>query len=500
MDSHPRSPALAHGVSGVNRRLGILALVSALTVSITLDIRPAVAGKLPPGVEIRAFLNDTCIVSDEPYYLPPFEDEQIERSFDLPGIVIGKAAYALLNSIVKITASALENLSGQKDLHYVAAYDFDLYQVALDESPSYSLNDRLSCVTVVVAGFEPQGADCMHRYVPKQVQATNTADDDLDAKVVREDPSVENILRRANVCVDGESHSVYEGRLNFSEDGTAFKIESAGLWLNSLLSTNSRRADRSVIYMFDISEPGLDAKARTLLTASIPVGSIRAGTTIEDGNLVGESDWLQVPPMSRQSALAYERDTAIHQDVYAEIQSLERSVKHNSRLLEGLKSRLDDASENVRQTMQREMESLEYKVLHMESLLDARRAEYRDLPRQQRNYMPVTIGVGVIESRSEKRALATLASFLKEHRAKIAGAATDAIGFERSLDSQSSSGEPTKESILQLTRTSYFDARIAVEEAKVAGGENIAALEEQLSQAKGAYNEARENAGIPPID
>lgn len=500
MDSYSRSLALAHRVAEVNQRFRTLALVTALTMSAALDIRPAAAGNLPPGVEIRAFLNDTCIVSDEPYYLPPFEDGQVEKAFELPGIVIGKAAYALLNSIVKITASALENLSGQKDLHYVAAYDFDLYHVSFDESPSYLLNDRLSCVTVVAAGFEPMGADCMHRYIPKQVQATDTPDDDLGARVVREDPSVENILRRANVCVEGKSHSVYEGRLNFSEDGTAFKIESAGLWINSLLSTKSRRADRSVIYMFDISEPGLDAKAQTLLSAAVPIGSIRAGTTIEDGSLTAESDWLHVPQMSRQSALAYERDTAIHQDVYTEIQSLERSVKHNSRLMEGLKSRLDGASENVRQTMQREIDSLEYKVLHMESLLDARRAEYDELPRQERYYMPVTIGVGVIESRSEKRALATLSSFLEEHRTKIAGTAADAIGIERSLDSQGSSVGATQDSQLQRARTSYFDARVAVEEAKATGSEDLGNLEERLSQAKDAYNNARENAGIPTID
>ncbi|NCF23328.1 MAG: hypothetical protein GWP60_02215 [Gammaproteobacteria bacterium] len=484
----------------MNRHLGILVGATVLTVCVSLDIRPADAANLPPGVEIRAFLNDTCIVSDEPYYLPPFEDEQVEKGLELPGVIVGKAAFALLNGIIMITGSALENLSRQKDLHYVAAYDFDLYQVSLDESPSYSLNDSLSCVTVVVASFEPPDADCMHRYVPKQVRPADTSDNQLDSRVVREDRSLENILRRANVCVNSEPYSVYEGRLYFSEDRTAFQIQSAGLWVNSLLSTKKDRADRVVIYMFDISEPGLDAKARTILTAAVPVGSIRAGTTIEDNSLAPESDWLQVPPMSWQSAQAYERDTAVHQDVYAEIQSLERSIKRNIRVREGLNGRLNEASPNVRETMQRQIEETEFTILHMESLLDARRAEYNDLPRQERSYMPVTIGVGVIESRTEKRALATLAGFLKDHRVKIADAASNAIGFERSLDAEGGQGEPTQGSELERTRTLYFDARVAVEEARTAGSEDIAALEEQLSQARDAYNKARRNAGIPPID
>ena len=58
----------------------------------------------------------------------------------------------------------------------------------------------------------------------------------------------------------------------------------------------------------------------------------------------------------------------------------------------------------------------------------------------------------------------------------------------------------TQDSQLQRARTSYFDARVAVEEAKATGSEDLGNLEERLSQAKDAYNNARENAGIPTID
>jgi hypothetical protein len=486
----------------MTRRPSTLAVFGLLTVFVAGGFRPAVAGNLPAGVELRAFLNDTCIVSDEPYYRPPLNVDQVSKVFPISAVIVGKLFEALVKGMVKVTASGLDNAAQHKDLHYVAAYDFDLYRASLVDSPAYALNDRLDCITVVAAGFEPEGSDCAPSYIPKQIPPDMALDGDLATGVVREDQSVENILKRANVCVEGEAHSVYEGRFNFSEDNTAFRIETAGLWVNSLISTKSRKAKRSVIYTFDIAEPGLGTKPNTLLSAAVPIGAIKAGTVVEDGTRLGRSDWLQVPSMSRRASQAYERDTAVHNDVYAEIRSLERSVTRNRRLLEGLQSRFADASESVQVTMLREMDGLEYKLLHMESLLDARKAEYEDLPVLDRYYMPVTVGVGVIESRSEKRAFRTLAAFLDEHRAKIATmastAASNAAGYERSADLLGN--DTVDDATLEQARSSYFDAVVAAEEARATGNPNIAEIEQGLARARDIYNDARAGAGIPAIN
>jgi hypothetical protein len=266
------------------------------------------------------------------------------------------------------------------------------------------------------------------------------------------------------------------------------------------LSTKSRKAKRSVIYTFDISEPGQDANPQYLVSAAVPIGQVKPGTALETDTAAWRSDWLQVPPMSRRALTAYERDTAVHQDVYGEIQSLERSVKRNRHMLQGLESRIGDAtSEKVQEDMQREIENTEFKTLRMEALLDARKAEYEELPHLDRYYMPVTVGVGVIESRSERRATKTLAALLKNHSSKIAKAATDAIEFERSVDLLDDEAA-AEVSPLEQARSSYFDALVAAEEAREFGNPDLAAIEKQLSLAREAYNRARASAGIDPID
>ncbi len=484
--------------SRFNGRGPALATILAVTVFSTGLAEQAVASKLPKGTELRAYLNDECIVSDEPYYLPLAED-QVDKSFSITGIIVGKVAAALVSGLVRVTASGLEEMARQKDMHYVAAYDFNLYRATLFESPEHELTDRLSCITVVAARFEPPSSDCTHRYIPKTIPTNATARAELDATVTREDSSVENILRRANVCVNGVARSVYEGRFQYSEDQTALRLETAGLWVNKLLSTNSKSAKRSVIYTFDLSEPGTSARANTLVSAVVPIGQIKSGLEMDGDGQLARSEWLRVPSMSQQAANAYQRDTSVHQDVYAEIQSLDRSVKRNQRLLEGMERRLPEASENVQAGMRTEMDRIELKVLRLESLLDARRAEYAELPLLEREYMPVTIGVGIIESASEKRALRTLASFLESNSSAIGTAAANAINFERSVDllgEENANGQAA----LETARAAYYDAVISVEEERAAGDDEAIDAERRLAEARDNFNRLRAQAGIPAIE
>ena len=469
--------------------------LASVAIPALLLCHPAFAAKMPPGKELRGFLSDSCIASDEPYYLPPLEGDQVAKGFPLASPIVSKIALAMVDGIIKLAASGMSDAAGQKDLRYVEAYDIDLYQATLLDSPDYDLNERFGCVTVVAASFEPAGTDCTHRYIPKTVPPSVT-EDDMEASVVRDDPSIENILRRANVCVDGVAHSVFEARVSFSKDRTAFRMESAGLWVDSLLSTKSRRAKRSIIYTFDIAEPGTGSKPKTLAVASVPVGIVTAGLQVEDGTQMGRSDWIAVPPLSTNAANAYERDNALHKDLYAELQSLERSVVRNRRVFEGMKARVPNASEEAQRMLKQEMANLEYKLLHMESLLDARRLEYDELPKPDRYYMPVTIGIGLIESKSERRAFTTLAAFLEDHRVEIVDTA-ESVAFERSADLLDSD---SADQSLEQTRQEYFDALVAVEEARTEGEGDVGEAEDQLSKAKLAYNAARTKAGIAAID
>lgn len=112
-------------------------------------------------------------------------------------------------------------------------------------------------------------------------------------------------------------------------------------------------------------------------------------------------------------------------------EALQRTVTGHKRQLDSMRQRLGSASDSVKSAIQNELDSLELRILRSESMLDARRAEYGDLPRNAKNYMPVTLRFGVIESRSDKRALGTLSKYLKSNNARIMDAAASRVGIDR---------------------------------------------------------------------
>jgi hypothetical protein len=461
-------------------------------------VSPSSYGDLPRGVEIRAYINDSCIVSDEPFLFPSAVDDQFERSFSVAGFVVGKLAHTLLSGFVNATSSQLGAMSKPRDMYYVAAKDFNLYHTALYESPRYDLNRMLSCATVVAAAFEVENVDCTHLYEPKVLSALADTSDDLASRATREDTSTENILRRANICLRGPAHSIYEARFEKSDDRTAYRLESAGLWVNSLLSTKSKKAARGIVYTMDIAEPSKDSDMHVLSSAWVNLGEVKAGYASDEPAFSSRSEWLRVPAMSATVWKAYQIDTSVHQDVYGEIQALQRSITRNQRQLDGMRLRMANASDNIKGAIQDEMDGLELRILRSESLLDARRAEYQDLPLKEINYMPVTIRFGIIESRSEKRAMGTLAAFLDKNSSRIVSTTEDKMGIERSADIADIPGSGDQEP-LDHARTNYFDALVAYRESSYNDSHVTADVERSLALARDSYNSERSAAGITPI-
>ena len=461
-------------------------LILLLALATATGARAAV----PPGTEQRAYLNNSCIVSDEPYYLAVEDESQIARALSLSGLVVGKLVNAFVSGAVKVGAGGLDAISKHKDMHYLAANNVNLYNATLATSPGYVVNNQLACATVVVADFAEDNKSCVDEYVPRELPEDISVLDDFDERTKRDDETVENILRRANICVKNRARAVYEIRFSLSEDRTAYRLESAGIWVNGLLSTNSEKAKRSLIYTLDILQPASDTGSKVLSTAYINIGEVYPGLVSNGPENQRQSDWLQVPPMSRSAKSAYDRDTSVHSDVYAEIEALGRAVVRNRRMLDGINSRIETASENVQASLRSEADKVEFKMLQAESMLDAKKSEYADLPQAELHYMPVTIRLGIIESRSEKRALNALASVLKGNSSRIADSTTDRLGYSRSLEIPAMSP-------LDQSRTDYYDALVA---ASMTEDDNMASAQQDLQAARETYNAARADAGIPAIE
>ncbi len=456
----------------------------------TILFAPCSYGDLPRGTEIRAFMNEVCIVSDEPYLLQLTENDQLERSLGIGSIVVSKLAQAMASRLVRATSSQLGPFKKSNDMYYVAARDFNLYHAALYDSPNYGLNEKLACATVVAAEFEPENVDCTHLYEPKVLPASDIDPDDFASRAVREDGSVENVLRRANICLRGPAHSVYEVRVDLSDDQTAYRLQSAGLWVNSLLGTDRDNATRGMIYTVEIAEPAAQ-EMRVLSSAWVDVGEVNAGHVMDEPPASSRSDWLRIPPMSPAVERAYQVDTSIHQDVYAEIKALERSIVRDGRQLEGMRNRLASADGSLTDSIEFEIEVLELRILRNETLLDARRAEYLDLPQLERNYMPVSIRFGVIESRNQKRAKSTLAAHQETNRARITAAPTM---VERSSDM-----DDVAEAGLKQARVDYYDALVAYRESTYEDTPATADMERNLMDARDSFNTERAAVGIDPI-
>jgi hypothetical protein len=461
-------------------------------------IPPAQAADDP---EVRAFVNDSCIVADEPYLRPPPDpehpDDQSTRFFPLIGMVVGQLAEMLINHIVAASSAHVRADAARKDTRYAVTEEMNLYRVELQPEPTLHLNGRLGCMTVVAAKFLPGKPQCSADYIPKQLSRETMKLPESEWKSSRSDNSVENQLKRANICLDGNARAVYEARFEFSEDGTAYRLKSAGYQIESLLTTRDKSAQRTAFYTLEISQPGKSNERETLSTAWVNLGNVKAGA--HAGAATDSPPWLTVPALSVEARRAYDEKTRLHQQVAGEIAALQRALTRNQRVLAGMDARIAGATPDVAAGLAQERTRIAVQIQTQQAELEASSAEYQDLPQTPLEFMPVTIVVAVTESQSEKAALMTIAGLIDASGAQLASAGSTAASnlFARSLNMSDNpaSTDPTVE--LERARAKYFDALVALK----SGAADPPNQEAQgnLALTRGRYNDARRALGLEAI-
>jgi hypothetical protein len=284
------------------------------------------------GVEVRAYMNDTCVVADEPYFVPESaaNGDQQARALPLLGIVVGKLAELLINYGVGHASKRIEHASARKDTYYGVTREMNLFRADLDPTPVLRLNTRLGCMTIVSAKrFQADDAKCSTAYVPKTIARETLALPESQWRTTRSDDSVENQLRRANICVDAAANAVYEARFEFSEDGTAYRVKDAGYRINSLVTAPSKDAARSVFYTVEIAMPGQKHDQQDVLsTAWVNIGAVKSGTQRDapaanaaagDAPAGDAQAWLHVPALTTDARRAYEEQTRAYNELAGEI-------------------------------------------------------------------------------------------------------------------------------------------------------------------------------------
>lgn len=440
--------------------------------------------------EWRAFINGTCIVTDEPFLLPQNDDGATTRVAPLFGMLASKLASTLISG----AATGISSRAARKDTTFVAAEDFHLYVAELSESPETRINPQLGCISIVAGNFEPANVDCTAEYLPRELVVETVEKPSEEWQTTRTDESVENVLRRANICLSGPPAAVYEARIQYSDDNTAYRMSSAGYWINALNTTRKKNAQRSLLYTLEMIEPTETAGGRVLSTAWVNLGSVRASSRANNDIGATHSEWLRVPSISKDARRVYDDDTAVHQEVAGKVEALERSVLRDARLLAGIRVRAEKAEPDVRAALDKEMSKISVRLVTSEAMLDARQAEYDDLPLTSQAYMPITMRIGVTESRDERRTMQALASVLKANSASITKAASQLTTYERSFDLDPDAPD------LKTVRSDYYDAVVALNIGQANAADETDSLEHDLAAARDSYNQVRVAEGLAPIE
>jgi len=444
-------------------------------------------------VKSRAFINSSCIIADEPFLVPETADDTSARMAPLLGYIVSKLANVLITSAIDSMAGEIGKRGGRKDTEYVTANNVNLYVADLSGEPQVRLNPEFRCATIVAGEFQPSTYDCTDEYVPREVSADSLNLPPSEWSTTRKDNSIENILKRANVCVVGEVGSVFEARIILSDDRTAYRVDSVGYQINSLFSTKRKSAKRSLFYTMEVVEPTADGSGRVLTMPLLDLGEVSAGVSSPGGTTVS-SGWLLVPKISLHASQYFQSDTGLHQEVFGKIEALERSVTRDTRVLTGIEERAKDVSSDVGNALKNEIMKIEIRLIKSDSMLDALRGEYADLPVVVEKYMPVTIRFGITESRSARKSLQVISGILGKNSEMLASKATHMIGVERSMDAM------PVESEIDIARAAYFDAKIALEIESPLSAADAERLHSELEEAKQSVNAALVAEGLAPIE
>jgi hypothetical protein len=486
--------------TGRNRCLAFLLCVSLLQMQV------AFAAKDKDNVAVRAYVNDTCIIADEPFFLPVAppkdgSDQASAKFLPLLGLVVGKLAELFINHEIQSSANRYKAGAARKDTRYAATRQMNLYRAGFEPVPALEINANLGCMTIVAANFKADAADCTAAYVPKSLAKDSIGQLQSEWKTSRTDDSIENQLRRANICIEGKAHAVYEARFEFSADGTAYRLKDAGYRIDTLLTTEKPGASRTVLYTLKISNPSTTDQQEVLSRAWVNIGTITAGSR-SHGSGGDAAPWLRVPPLSIEARRNFDEKTKIQQQVAGEIEALQRALTRNQRLLAGLDQRIAKAGPDLVDGLKQERTRVAVQNQAQSAELDAQRAGYQDLPRAPLEFMPVTIEVAVTETETEKKAQVALAELVGGNSDLVASAvgnaATGLISKSASLnDIKIAPDSADVAGALEHARAGYFDALVAVHSSSSAPARRD--LERALAVEKDKYNEARRSAGLEQI-
>jgi hypothetical protein len=396
----------------VTRRRCSNVLLAAFLSAVTSVSAQGAASTTGGAPQARVYLNASCVVADEPFVLPAelADSEQRARMLPLLSMLVGKVTEALLKQAVTAVWKKMKGDGERKNTLFADSREINLYQTQLAPQPAVQRNSALGCATIVVAKkFQAEGGGCASAYVPKALESASLSQPEAQWRSTRADDSVENRLRRADICLDGGADAVYEARFEYNDDGKRFRLRNAGYQVSNLTTASGKDGAREVFYTLEFVNGARAAGEPEVLGLGwVDLGQLIAGTAaVETG---GDSPpWAPLPELSATARRAYEERTQRHRQLANEIQTEELVLVRNQRVAEELSSRMKLAeSADLAAALGQEKNKAELQLQLLEARIAGLKAEYAALPQQIPGYMPVLVRAGITESRTAKAAQSAL--------------------------------------------------------------------------------------------
>lgn len=389
-----------------------------LVVCALFIAQPLIASDI---VETRVFLNESCVIADEPVVV---DDYEAGKGLFSAGIV-STVAQTMISSVVRSLAGGIRSSGRGKNHVYEAEQDIYLYQADFAKSPNAELNTQLACVTIVSGYFDGENDACAAEYKPATLSMSEASAGAINELRARR--SAANVLRRANICLKKEPHYVFETRMELADDRSAFRMNSVGYEISRLQSARSDTDSRSLTSTYSFLEPSANGTGRVVANTWLKYGKVSPGIKVSSVEDSKRSGWTRLPALSGSVGKAYLADSGPYRALEKKMKELETDILRGVREQSALFAQAELENEAVAADLRRTASRLDTQIATQTAKLNALRTELDEMPKFSRDYMLVKFRVSVTESRSEEAMKLWLAEMIEANSWSISRGVTQLI-------------------------------------------------------------------------
>ncbi len=247
--------------------------------------------------EVRSYISPQCVLS-------PNGDDKV-LGF-LAGIFVPMALEWVIGGVAK----SIREASKEKSHTLTDKDTFNLYVAAPDVNATPPTlkpilpNPNFGCLTTVVGEFEDAAVNDVFEL--RRVNKSSPVDFSADNSMAM----VSQRLIDNGIKIKGTPKIVYEGRIAYSNDKTAFQLKSQYLEVNQLDSTTGNKS-RGMTLMYEIKGPAAEEDGSSYALIALGFGDVARGKKMTPDDFASgkkpgaETGWVRTVGLPYHSRVAY---------------------------------------------------------------------------------------------------------------------------------------------------------------------------------------------------